>query len=70
MQHNTVSLQAMPAGLDDIGNPVIEWVRERNVTNNPLFEERPWPEALGTVNYLVGDHKVPRLDGLLQAAHG
>lgn len=70
MQHNTVTLQAMPAGLDGLGNPVIERVREGNVTNDPLLKERPRPEALGTVNHLVRDHKVPGLDGLLQTAHG
>lgn len=70
MQHYTLSLQAVPAGLHDIGNLVIERVRKRDVADNSLLEERPGPEALGPVNHLVGNHKVPRLDGLLQTAHG
>ena len=70
MQYNTLTLQAVSASLHNIGNPLIKRIRKGNVANNALLEECPRPEALGAVNNLVRDDKVPGLDILPQATDG
>lgn len=69
MQHDTLSLQAVSASPNDLSNTLIEWVTEGNVSDSTSLEECEWPDALGSVNDLVWNHKIARLDMLLQASH-
>lgn len=68
MQDDTVTLQAVSAFADDLGDTLIEGVAEGNVGNHTTLEVGPWPHALSTVNDLVGDDEVAGLDLLLQTA--
>ena len=70
MQCNPVTLQAVSTGSHNIGNPGVKRVCEWNMGNHSLFKECPWPETLGTVNYLVRHHKVSGLNFLPQATDG
>lgn len=70
MQLNTITLQAVSASPDDLGNALIERIRKGDVSNSPSLEERPGPNTLGTVDDLVGDNEITRLDLLLQASNG
>lgn len=70
MQRDTLTLQAVSTLPHNLGNPLIERIRKRNVGNNTLLKESPRTETLGPVNNLVRHNKVPRLDFLLQTTDG
>lgn len=70
VQDNTVTLQAVTTLADNLGDTLIEGVTEGNVGDNTALEVGPRPDTLGTVNDLVGDDKVTRLDLLLKTADG
>lgn len=70
VQDDTFALQAVTALTDDLGDTLVEGITEGNVGNNTTLEVGPWADTLGTVNDLIGDNKVARLDGLLQTANG
>ena len=70
MQRDTLTLQAVSTLPHNLGNPLIERIGKRNVSDNTLLKERPGTETLGPVNNLVGHHKVPGLDFLLQTTDG
>lgn len=51
-----------------LGDALVKGVGKGDVANHAALEVSPWPHALGTVNDLVGDDKVTRLDRLLETA--
>lgn len=69
VQNDTVTLQAVTALANDLGDTLIKGVAEWNVGDNTTLEVGPWANTLGAVNDLIGDNKVARLDGLLQTAN-
>lgn len=54
----------------NLGNTLIKGITEGNVGNNSTLEVSPGPDTLGTVDDLIGDHKVAGLDSLLETADG
>lgn len=68
MESHTVTLQAVSALADNLGDTLVEGITEGNVRNHAALEVGPWPHTLGTVNDLVGDDKVTGLDSLLETA--
>lgn len=69
MQHDTLTLHVLRAGLDNIGETRVKGVGEANVSNNASLKESPRSDALGAVNGLVRDDKVHGLDVFLQRAN-
>lgn len=70
MQDDTLTLQAVTALPDNLGDTLIEGVTEGNVGDNTTLEVGPWADTLGAVDDLIGNNKVARLDSLLQTANG
>lgn len=66
MHDNTLSLQRVSALANNLSDPLIEWVRKANVSDNAAFKEGEWSNALGSVDNLVWDDKVAWLDLLLK----
>jgi hypothetical protein len=69
VQDNTVTLEAVPALANNLGDTLIEGVTEGNVSNDTTLEESPWANTLGAINNLVRNDKVARLDLLLETAN-
>lgn len=69
MQNNTVTLKAVAALADNLGDTLIEGVTEGNVSYNTILEESPWANTLSAVNDLVRNDKVSGLDLLLETAN-
>lgn len=69
MQDDTLTLQAVPALPDDLGDTLVEGVTEGNVSDNTALEVSPWTDTLGAVNDLVGDNEVAGLNSLLETAN-
>lgn len=70
MQRDTIALQAVTALPDNLRNTLVEGVTEANVADHTALEEGEGADALGTVDDLVGHHKVARPHFLLQTSHG
>lgn len=70
MQDDTITLEAVSALAHHLGDTLIEWVTEGDVSDNTALEESPRAHALGTINHLVGDDKVTGLNLLLETADG
>lgn len=68
MQHDSFSLQAVSASPHHLGNALIEWVTEGNMSNSASLKECKRSDTLGPVNNLVWNNEVARLDVLLQAS--
>lgn len=60
----------MPATTHDLGQSVVERIREPDVPDDASFEEGPWPDAFGPIDDLIRHDEIPRSDLLLQAADG
>jgi hypothetical protein len=69
VQDDTVTLQAVSAFANNLGDTLIEGVTEGNVGDNTTLEVGPWANTLGAVNDLIGDNKVTGLDSLLETAN-
>lgn len=70
VQDDTLTLQAVSTGPDDLGNTLIEGVTEGNVSDDAALEEGEGTDTLGAVDDLVGNDKITGLDLLLQATDG
>jgi hypothetical protein len=70
VQLHSLTLKAVSAGADDLGNALVEGIAERNMANNASLEECERPDALCAVDDLVWDDEIARLDLLLQTADG
>lgn len=70
MEHHTIALHMRRTSLDDICQLLVEGIGKSNVTHDTTLKEGEWPDALGAIDDLVGDHKVHGLNLLLQGAHG
>lgn len=70
VQDDTLTLQAVAALPDNLGDTLIEGITEGNVGDNTTLEVGPWANTLGAVNDLIGNHEVAGLDSLLQTANG
>lgn len=68
MENNAITFQAVSTLTHNLGNTLIEGVTKGDMSNYTAFKVCPRPHTLGTVNDLVRDNKVPRLDGLLKTA--
>lgn len=66
MQDHTLSLHVLCTGLHNRGETGIKRVGETDMSNDTSLEESERSDALGTVNDLVRNDKVHRLDLLLQ----
>lgn len=69
VQDDTLTLQAVSAFANDLGDTLIEGIAERNVGDNTTLEVGPWANTLGAVDDLIGDHEVTGLDSLLETAN-
>ena len=69
MQNHTVALQAVTAGAHHLSDTLIEGVTEGHMRDYATLKVGPWTHTLGTINDLVGDDKVARLDSLLETAN-
>lgn len=69
MQDNTITLKAVSALANHLGDTLIEGVTEGNVSDNTTLEEGPWTNALSAVNDLVRNDKIAGLDLLLETAN-
>lgn len=70
MQHHPVTLQRMPTGTHDLGDTLIERIAKGNMGDDAALEEGKGPHALRAIDDLVRHDEIPRLDLLLQGAHG
>jgi hypothetical protein len=70
VQHDTISLQTVSTSPDYLGNPLVEWVTEGNMSNCASLKEGKWPDSLRSINNLIRNDEVTRLDVLLQTADG
>lgn len=66
MQNDPVTLQAVSAFPHDLGDTLVKGISEGDVGDHTPLEVGPWPHTLGTVNDLVRNDKVARLDCLLE----
>jgi hypothetical protein len=69
VQDNTVTLKAVSALANHLGDTLIEGVTEGNVSDNTTLEESPWTNTLSAVNDLVRNDKIAGLDLLLETAN-
>lgn len=69
MENNTISLQAVPTLAHNLGNALIEGVSKGDMSNHTALKVCPRPNALSTVDDLVRDNEVARLDRLLKTAN-
>lgn len=70
MKGHTIAFQAVSASPDNLGDTLIKWVAEGNVSHDTFLEECKRSDTLGAVDDLVGNHEITGLDLLLQAANG
>lgn len=70
MQHDTLALQTVSASPDHLGDPLVKWVTEGDVSNCTSLKEGEWPDSLRSINNLIRNDEVTRLDVLLQTAYG
>lgn len=67
MQRHALSLQAVSASPNHLGNALVKGITEGDVADDATLEEREGPDTLGAVNDLVRDDEIAGLDLLLQA---
>lgn len=70
MEDNAIAIQVLSARLDDLSKAAIERVGKANMSNNAFLKKGKRSNTLCTINDLVREHKVHRLDLLLQGADG
>jgi hypothetical protein len=68
VQDNALTLHMSCAGLDNIGKTGIKGIGKSNVSNYAALEKGERSDALCAIDGLVREHKVHRLDLLLQRA--
>lgn len=70
VQAHAVALEAVATLAHNLGDTLVEGVRETDVADHTALEEGERTDALGAVDDLVGDDKVAGLDLFLQRAYG
>lgn len=70
MEDDTIAVKVRRAGLDDLGEVLVEGVSKADVADHTTLEEGERANSLGAVDSLIGDDKVHRLDLLLEGADG
>ena len=68
VHNNTISLQRVSALANNTGNLLIEWISKADVSDNATLEEGEWSDALGSVDDLIRDDEIARLNLLLERA--
>jgi hypothetical protein len=70
MQCNPLSLQRMPTLPHDLRNLFIEWICKADMADHASLKERKRSDSLRSIDYLIWDYEVARLDLFLQRAYG
>jgi hypothetical protein len=70
VQDDALALHMSSASLDNIGKTCIKRISEPNVSNHTALEKGEGSDALCAIDGLVREHKVHRLDLLLQGTDG
>ena len=70
MQHNPLSLEAVPAFSHDVREPFVERIGEGDVADDPVLEERERADSLRAVDDRIRDHEVAGLYFFAEGADG
>lgn len=62
MQYHSFAFEAVTTLSNDLSNGIVKRICKRHMTNKTTFEESEWSNALGSIDHLVWNHEVSRLD--------
>lgn len=70
MQPHPIALETVATTSHHIADLLVKGVGKWDMQHKPVFEEGMWPDALGAIDGLIGDHEVAGLDLLREGACG